>query len=139
MKNWKLYAIGLGCLAFLVLACVAHDALILAYMAHDPYDRQEKIQTTLEWGRLAPFPDEISNFEIQTEGSTFTRGFRSSFKCPKDVLDKWIQESPGLKEAQVEMRGSIKRYEIHPGAGAGGARMDVNPKTDDVEVYVYWS
>ena len=73
MKNWKLYAIGLGCLAFLVIACVAHDALILAYMAHDPHDRQEKIQTTLEWGRLAPFPDEISNFEIQTEGSIFTR------------------------------------------------------------------
>ena len=98
------------------------------------------VKCTLEWGRLSEFPASKTNFIIKTEGSPFTRTFRSSFYLEKGDLDKWIMESPGLQDAEIILLGEDKkRYIIKPGGNAGFAEVTIDFRTNYVETYVYWS
>ena len=113
--------------------------LTLIVVALPFYDRYKMVSITLEWGRLAPFPESAKDFSIETEGSMFTRSFRSHFKCTRTEFQKWADESPGLKNAHIEKNGSIEKHNIRPGGGAQGAWVKYDTTTGEVEVYVCWS
>ena len=95
---------------------------------------------TLKWGRLAPFPKEIENFVILTEGNPMTRTFKGSFNCRQNVLDSWIKSSPGLQDAKVEsISKKIKKYIISPGGDASYAEVLIDFTINKIEFKVYWS
>lgn len=102
--------------------------------------KEEMLKATLEWGRLAPLPDSKGDFIIQTEGSSFSRSFRSSFYLAKEDLDSWIKKSPGLQDAQIEtVNTTTKKYVINPGGGAEYAEAVIDFDKFYVQIYTYWS
>ena len=125
--------------AFVVLFLLASIIVpTLNYLAKG--DSQEMIETTLEWGRLAPFPENLQKLEIVALGNAFTREFRAWIKFnDKESLEKWIQDSPGLQDAVKEERSGIIHYDIKPGGGAAHAEADIDMETKSVQIDVYWS
>lgn len=106
----------------------------------DPAKKDSMIECTLKWGRLAKFPDSKREFDIYTEGSSFTRSFRCNFYLPKSDLDKWIEESSGLKDAEIQtIAPSKEKYIIKPGEGANYAEAVIDFQKCYVEIYVSWS
>lgn len=106
----------------------------------NPQKQEEMLSTTLEWGRLAPLPDSNSQFQISTDGSPFTRSFRSSFYVAKADLDNWVSASPGLQDAVIQtVNDTTKKYTIKPGGGAMYAEAIIDFDRCFVETYVYWS
>jgi hypothetical protein len=103
-------------------------------------DRPEAmIPPTLEWGRLAPFPTSAKNFEITTEGSSFSRAFRASFIAPAADVQRWLRESPGTRDVRPKPESAnVMRYKITPGGGAAHAEVTVENGMS-VKIYVYWS
>ena len=101
-------------------------------------EKKVAIATTLEWGRLAPFPTSAQELTIRTEGGLFTRTFRSQFKAPKQDLETWIRSSPGLLSAESTYADGKRKYIIKPGGGANRAEVTIG---DDgsVEIYTSWS
>ena len=106
----------------------------------NPQKQEEMLNTTLEWGRLAPLPNSKSQLKISTDGVSFTRSFRSSFYIAKADLDSWFKASPGLQDADIEtINESTKKFVIKPGGGAGYAEAVIDFDKCLVEIYVYWS
>lgn len=98
------------------------------------------LKTTLVWGRLAPIPKSRTKFNIYTEGSAFTRSFRSSFYLPKTDLEKWVKASPGLTNAEIQnINDSKQKYIIKPDGGAQYAEVIIDFKKYFIEIYVSWS
>jgi|GEM_PF-1180784 len=107
---------------------------------NDTAKKISMIKCTEEWGRLAELPDSKTEFNIYTEGNSFTRSFRCSFYLPKSDLDKWIKESSGLQDAEIKtIDSSKKRYIIKPGKGANHAESTIDFQKCYVEIYVSWS
>ncbi len=104
----------------------------------DPSAQASMLECTQEWARLAPVPDSKEQFTISTEGGPFTRAFRASFVLPEDDLKDWVEASPGLRDAGVEMEG-IKNFAIEPGGGAMYAEAVIDFDSGLVKVYTYWS
>ncbi|MFW6022413.1 MAG: hypothetical protein ACOCQW_02715 [Halanaerobiaceae bacterium] len=106
----------------------------------NPFMKSSMINTTLEWGRFAEFPESKYDFDIYTTGTMFTRGYRCSFYLPEKDLYKWIKESPGLQEASIHIiNESKKRYNIEPGGGALHAEAIIDFNEYFIEIYTYWS
>ena len=106
----------------------------------DPAKQKEMMALVLEWGRLSPFPTSATNVSIKTEGNSFTRSFRASFTAPKQDIQKWIQNSPGLKETTSdELSDNKVQYIISPGGGANQAEVTIDYGLSQVEIYVSWS
>ena len=106
----------------------------------NPIAKNSMLKTTLVWGRLAPIPMSRTDFNIRTEGSPFTRSFRSSFYLPKADLEKWIIASPGLVDSSNEViNNSTQKYIIKPGGGAQYAEVVIDSEKCFVEIYVCWS
>jgi hypothetical protein len=106
----------------------------------DPAKQKEMMTFVLEWGRLAPFPANAINVLIETEGSSFTRSFHVSFVAPKQDIQTWIKESPGIKEATPEELSDNKiMYRITPGDGANKAELTIDYTFNKVDIYVSWS
>lgn len=102
--------------------------------------RKSMIACTMEWGRLASFPQSMRDFTITAEGSMFTRGFRSSFKADPATIEQWISRSPGLKETTPDKsKAGYRKYAIKPGGGAQHAEVTIDDTTHEVRIYVYWS
>ena len=111
-----------------------------AILGNAPLFRKSAIETTLLWGRLAPFPASAKELRIHTEGSSFTRAFRVSFIAPAGDIEHWLQESSGIRDAQLTSPSSgVRHFEIKPGEGAGWAEVTVDDNQHHVSVYVYWS
>lgn len=131
----------------IVLLCVIVILAVAMYLINpneidnrNPIAKKSMVECTIEWGRLAGFPDSKSDFIINTEGSSFTRSFRCSFYLPKNDLDEWIRKSPGLKDAEIETVDPTKqKYIIKPGGGAGYAEAIIDSKKCFVQIYVSWS
>ncbi|HEX9060197.1 MAG TPA: hypothetical protein VF941_08445 [Clostridia bacterium] len=105
-----------------------------------PEKKSEMLKLTLKWGRLSPIPESKSKFNIETEGGSFTRSFRSSFYLRKTDIDKWVKSSPGLADAEVQNIDSTKKkYIIKPGAGANYAEAVIDREKGFIEIYVSWS
>jgi len=121
------------------LAAVAL-AVVTGVSAYRSWTRREMLKTTLAWARLAPRPASARNLTISTGGSMFTRSFRASFTAPAPDIERWLNESPGTREATPEMPSpQIRRYIIAPGGGAQHAEVTVDGRTGTVFIYVYWS
>jgi hypothetical protein len=98
------------------------------------------IEATLEWGRLAPFPEDAEDFIIYTKGNMFTRTFQGNFTAPEVALKKWVEQSPGLQDAKVEVISNTqKKYVISPGGRAAYAEVIIDYKTGKVAFRAYWS
>ena len=54
-------------------------------------------------GRFAELPDSKTDFKIATEGSPFTRSYYITFKAPLKDIEKFIHDSPGLKDAEPKI------------------------------------
>ncbi len=146
-QRWML-AVALAVVALgVALAVAATLAGAVLFAGPDPGPRSclggdaaEELQVTREWGRLGPIPPGRTACQVQVEGSAFTRGFRVEFVAPAAEVTRWLDDSPGLREARVE--GRPPRYLITPGGGAQHAEVTVHPEsggTVRVEIYVYWS
>ncbi|MBI5725008.1 MAG: hypothetical protein HZA50_13690 [Planctomycetes bacterium] len=145
MKKWVKYTIwGIGGTIgvaviligiFLYLLLTQNDR-----MNRDPAAKTEMIETTLEWARLAPFPQKAANFNIYTEGSAFTRTFKGSFTATEEIIKTWVEQSPGLQDAKIEsISVKKKKYIISPGGGANYAEVIIDYETGKVEFKAYWS
>ena len=105
----------------------------------DPAKQKEMMALVLEWGRLAPFPASATSVSIETEGNSFTRSFRASFVAPKQDIQSWIKDSPGLNETTPEELSDNKgKYVIAPAGGANRAEVTIDYVLNRVEIYVSW-
>jgi hypothetical protein len=129
--------------AILFVASVAFAGLFLvssnARDNQDPAKQKEMMALILEWGRLSPFPASATNISVKTEGNAFTRSFRASFNAPKQDIESWIKESPGLNETRPEEISDTKvQYIIAPDGGASRAKVTIDYGLNQVEIYVSW-
>ncbi len=70
------------------------------------------VSLTIEWSNLAGFPEHMEDFSTEAERSMFTRSFRSRFRSTPESISKWIEASPGVREAVKEVKGNIEKYQI---------------------------
>ena len=106
----------------------------------DPAKQKEMMAIVLEWGRLAPFPANATNVLIETEGSSFARSFRASFLAPKQDIQAWITESPGINEATPDQLSEKKfKYVIVSGGGVNKAEVTIDYTLNKVDIYISWS
>ncbi len=122
---------------------VAFAGLVLASSNsrdnQNPAKQKEMMALVLEWGRLSHFPASANNVSIETEGNSFTRSFRARFVAPKQDIQSWIKDSPGLNETTPEELSANKvKYIIAPGGGASRAEVTIDYGRNQVEIYVSW-
>jgi len=105
----------------------------------DVAKQKEMMTIVLEWGRLSPFPASATRVSVETEGNSFTRSFRANFVAPKQDIQTWISDSPGLNEGvPEELSGNKVKYVITPGAGASKAEVTIDYVLNQVEIHVSW-
>jgi hypothetical protein len=137
----------IGLMGLLCLVGILYVSAFVWFLApsnsrdnQDPAKQKEMMSLLLEWGRLSPFPTSAANISIKTEGNSFTRSFRASFTAPKQDIQSWIQNSPGLKETTPDELSSNKvQYIISPGGDANQAEVTIDYGLNQVEIYVSWS
>ena len=148
MKNTKkrILIIIVGSIFIVSIGVLSFGFLVFRFFTSNYYEntspekKAEMLEITLEWGRLAPIPDCKSEFDINTEGGSFSRSFRTSFILPQEDLEKWIHNSSGLLDAEIkDISTSTKRYIIKPGGGAGYAEAVIDFMNNSVKLYVSWS
>ena len=105
------------------------------------HDKEEDIQTALNWGGLYKLPENASSIDIQTNGSILTRQFIIKFKCNKEGIENWIQQSKRLKNNHpLLIKENISRYEIYPGENnAEGGYVEINAAEGAVTINISWS
>ncbi len=125
-------------LASLGVACT----LIVAFLVvqHRRAEQRQRLEIPREWARLAPYPESARDLRASTSGSMFTRAFRVSFTAPAPDIERWLADSPGMREATPERVSPGKRhFAIKPGGGAQHAEVTVDDTTGSVSIYVAWS
>lgn len=80
-----------------------------------PWQKENAIQTTLNWGGLAELPNGTENLSVEKDGSMFTRTFIIKFNANQTEIENWILNSKRLKNNKPKVRDEIKIYEIYPG------------------------
>ena len=129
-----------GC--FLVLGAAATAWLGYMLLSHESsWNRASAIRCTLEWARLAPFPQSAGKLTITTSGSAFTRSFHVSFTAPAEDIERWLQQSPGTRQAvpTTETPG-VREFEIRPGGGGAiGGTVSIDDGEHRVSIDVSWS
>jgi len=102
--------------------------------------QQEMMTIVLEWGRLATFPANATDVSVETEGNSFTRSFHASFVAPKQDIQAWIKDSPGINDATPEeLPNDQVKYIVVPGGGANSAQVTIDLTLNKVNIYVSWS
>lgn len=103
--------------AFVLTAILACPAVYLNYFSSFvfPWQQNEAIQATLNWGGLAKLPQNVQNLEIERRGSAFTRQFIIQFDSDEKQIGNWIKNSKRLKDNSPKIRAQQKIYEIYPG------------------------
>ncbi len=137
----------LGALSLFCLLGVICVSLVVFYLVpsnardnQDPGKQAEMIALVLEWGRLAPFPTNATNVSVKTEGGSFSRSFRANFVAPKQDIQEWIDNSPGLNEVTPkELPDNKVRYIVAPGGGANRFEVTIDYRLNKVDMYVSWS
>jgi len=70
----------------------------------------------------------------------FTREFLISFSAQPDEIQTWLQNSPGILDAEaIEEDGGGWIYAIKPGGGAQFAELRLSPDRRRVSIRAYWS
>ena len=144
MKAWARRSLILLCCGGLLLGggIVAVIGLGYWFFSSGGVAAKQKsaIECTLEWGRLAPFPASAGAAPVRTEGRPSSRAFRASFVATEAEIAKWLQDSPGTREAVVtKPTAGLRHFQIEPGGGAAHAEVTVDDTTHQVSIYVYWS
>jgi len=77
-----------------------------------PVEKDDAIQTTLEWARLAPLPDTAKNIHVESGGTVFTRSLLVRFEAPVQRVTDWTKASPSfenpIKSAYLDVPGSLE-------------------------------
>ncbi len=103
-------------------------------------EQRQQLEIPLEWARLAPYPETARDLRASTAGGAFSRSFRVSFSAPAGDIERWLQASPGTREAAPTAPSPGQRhFAIKPGGGAQHAEVTVDDASGVVSVYVYWS
>ena len=132
----KRILLWVGCV-FLIGICGIAWLGYSVFSPNSSRNRASAIDCTLTWGRLAPFPASAQQFSITTEGSAFTRAFRSSFVAPQTDIEQWLQQSPGTRETvPTTPSAGVRHFEIPPGGGAQWAEVTVDDTNHHVSIYV---
>lgn len=115
--------------------------VLVVYGAFSYANHRSAVKATLTWARLAPYPSSVEDFKLTTEGSMFTRAFRVSFSMPHSELEKWMNDSPGIRDVAPTQEGpNIKKYIQTPAAeGAQYAEIVIDLDRNIVQIYTYWS
>jgi hypothetical protein len=93
--------------------------LVLSFVATRRTEQRQRLEIPREWARLAPYPESATDLRASTSGGMFSRAFRVSFSAPAADIERWLQESPGTREATPDSPSPGKRhYAISPGGGA---------------------
>lgn len=125
--------------ARLTLAVLAVLSLLLVVGATTTHT-DSALRCVRHWGRLAAIPPEATHLAVETEGNPFTRSFRVRFQAPAEVINRWLNDSPGTREATLDRPIPTSRhYEIKPGEGANHAEVTVDDAKQVVTIYVAWS
>lgn len=103
------------------------------------WEKEDVIQTTLDWGGLTELPDNIENLRIDKKGSMFTRQFIIEFEVDDlNKIDDWIKKSQRLKSNQPKLKDKVKTFEIYPGEdGASGGKVQI--EGNKVRIDMSWS
>src|SRR5258708_37671678 len=102
-------------------------------------ERNSMIECTLKWGQLAPFPKDIRNFTIETEGNPFTRTFTGSFFAQPSVIEEWLKQSPGVRDGQMEtLPNASAKYILKTGEAASYGEITVSADHTRVSFRVDW-
>ena len=92
-----------------------------------PWQKNNVIQTTLNWGGLAEFPEKIENLSIEKDGNLFSRTFLIEFNANQIEIQNWIIKSKRLKNNIPEVHDEIKTYKIYPGEnGSFGGKVSID-------------
>jgi hypothetical protein len=103
-------------------------------------NRASAIDSTLSWGRLAPFPVSARKLSSTAHGTMFSRAFRTSFVAPAADIEQWLRQSPGTREViPTTPTPGIRHFQIAPGGGAQHAEITVDDTKHQVFIYVYRS
>ncbi len=141
MNKWKrriLWVIGGIAICFVVLFTIG----ILTSSQREPGPRQRAvlIDMALSWGRLSPFPNNVTEFSISTEGRLLiNRTVRGRFYASKEAIESWIDSSPGLQDAKkISLTDNTIKYIISPGEDAASAEVIVNYDKGQVNFFSSW-
>ncbi|MFY7738886.1 MAG: hypothetical protein ACOVQC_00095 [Flavobacterium sp.] len=103
-----------------------------------PWQRNDAIETTLNWGGLAKIPKEAEIVNVEKEGSLFTRTFLVQFKANENDIKNWILKSKRLKKTEPRKHKNIKIYDIHPGEKESfGGKVSI--ENGKVTIRMSWS
>lgn len=103
-----------------------------------PWERNEIIKTSLNWGGLNEFPKNAEIINIEKKGSMFTRQFIIEFKSSDKEINSWIEKSKRLKNNIPKIENQTKIYEIYPGEeNAFGGKVEIN--NNIVKINMSWS
>ena len=103
-----------------------------------PWEKNEIIKTTLNWGGLNKLPENSEIIKIEKNGSMFTRQFIIEFESSNSEINSWIKNCKNLKNITPKIENNTKVYEIHPGEdGANGGKVEINKNI--VKINMSWS
>lgn len=126
----------LGIFASFVIFLVV---IFVNWVAFQRANRNNAIEVTKEWARLADFPLNAKKLTIEISGGMFTREFTVQFEAPVADIERWLSDSPGTKKVSPIVVGDNRHFEIEPGGGAAHAELDFNVKKRKVTINAYWS
>jgi hypothetical protein len=63
-----------------------------------PWEKNEIIKTTLDWGGLNKLPENSKIIEIEKRGSMFIRQFIIEFESSNSDINSWIEKNEKLKK-----------------------------------------
>ena len=98
-------------------------ALIYINIISPIRQRNSLRKAVLIWARMAPFPEEITDFRIETAGGMFTREIFVTFKAESEVVEDWIKNSAGTKDLKPEEEHGVLIYKITPVEGCSEVEL----------------
>ena len=122
----------------ILIAMLTFSILYFAY-PYTPWKQKENaIETALKWCQLNDSPDLAKNIEVVIKGNTFTREFRISFIAEKDIIENWLNSSPGI-EQKVSLSADTELTIKPILKDAQFGEIIVNTSFNTVIIRTYWS
>ncbi|MCA4782691.1 hypothetical protein IF125_10545 [Empedobacter stercoris] len=125
---------------FLIFSVISIFSVYIIFFSNFvmPWERNEIIKTSLNWGGLNEFPKNAEIINIEKKGSMFTRQFIIEFKSSDKEINSWIEKSKRLKNNIPKIENQTKIYEIYPGEeNAFGGKVEI--KNNIVKINMSWS
>jgi hypothetical protein len=141
-KSWLLrILIVAAVLVLLVVAWLGTEVYASFANIVLPWHRQNAIDCACDWGGLASLPDSATGLSVKTSGSEFTRTFDVEFTASGAEIEKWVSESPSLRDGKPErLSGDRVKYSIYPGEKrAAGGWVEIDGAGHRVFIHVSWS